>query len=59
MEGGQRHEELSYPDEQIAYFIAADRFGWTPTEVDEQPAYLMDWIMAISDVYEEVRNKVN
>lgn len=35
--------------------MAAEKFGWTPTEVDEQPAYLLDWIMAIAQAHEEVR----
>jgi hypothetical protein len=26
----------------------ADRFGWTPAEVDELPAGTADWLMAIS-----------
>mgnify|MGYP006289880755 CR=1 FL=1 len=53
--GRERHEAFSYPDEQFLYYIAAEKFGWTPNEVDEQPAYLLDWILAIANVHEEVK----
>lgn len=46
---------MSYPDEQYLYFIAAEKFGWTPTEVDEQPAGLFDWLIAISTAVEKVK----
>jgi len=35
--------------------MLADRFGWTPTEVDEQPAILLDWLIGISGIVEEVK----
>jgi hypothetical protein len=42
------------------YFVLAERFGWTPTQVDEQPAYLLDWMVAILSVTEEVKaSKLN
>ena len=53
--GRERHEAFSYPDEQFLYYLAAEKFGWTPNEVDEQPAYLLDWILAISNAHEEVK----
>ena len=37
--------------------MAAEKFGWTPQEFDEQPAHLVDWILAISNAVEEVRAK--
>lgn len=37
--------------------MAADRFGWTPNEVDEQPAYLVDWLLSISSVVEQAKAK--
>lgn len=36
-----------YPDEQFYYYTFAKEFGWTPTQIDEQPVYLLDWLMAI------------
>jgi hypothetical protein len=33
----------------------ADRFGWTPTEVDELPAGTADWLMAISATVEQIK----
>jgi hypothetical protein len=53
--GRERYPDFSYPDEQFIYYIAAERFGWTPAEVDEQPAHLIDWILAIANAHEEVR----
>jgi hypothetical protein len=59
MKGGERHPAFSYPDEEYRYFIFADRFGWTPAEVDEQPAALLDWLMAISVIQSEVEQEKN
>jgi len=36
-------------------FIAAEKFGWTPEQVDEQPAYLIDWILSIGVIVDEVK----
>lgn len=36
------------------YYTFARDFGWTPTEVDEQPVYLLDWLLAINNVMNEV-----
>jgi hypothetical protein len=33
----------------------ADRFGWTPDQVDNIPAGQADWIMAIAKTMDEVR----
>ena len=35
--------------------MLADRFGWTPLQVDEQPAVLLDWLLAIGEVVDEVK----
>jgi hypothetical protein len=55
LRGNERSEDLTYPDREYKYFLFADRFGWTPLEVDEQPAELLDWLIAISGVVEEVK----
>ena len=39
------------------YYLAADKFGWTPSQVDEQPAVLLDWILSIAGVINEVQNE--
>lgn len=57
MEGGERHEAFTYPDEQWVYYMMAEKFGWTPNQVDELPAATADWLMAISTVVEEVKTK--
>lgn len=33
----------------------ADRFGWTPAQVDELPAGTADWLLAIAAVVDEVK----
>jgi hypothetical protein len=33
----------------------AERFGWTPTQVDEQPAATLDWLIAIGNLVDEVK----
>jgi hypothetical protein len=55
--GFQRHPDLDYPDEEWAYFKFADRFGWTPNQVDDLPANRADWLLAIADTLDEVQNE--
>lgn len=33
----------------------ADRFGWTPAQVDELPAATADWLLAIAATIDEVK----
>jgi len=33
----------------------ADRFGWTPEQVDELPAGQADWLIAIAATVENVK----
>jgi len=33
----------------------ADRFGWTPQEVDELPAITSDWLLSISSMIDRVK----
>jgi hypothetical protein len=35
-------------------FLLADRFGWTPLEIMEQPAYLLDWMLAMAAMKNEI-----
>jgi hypothetical protein len=56
IDGGDRHDAFDYPDDEWFYYLCADRFGWTPTVVDEQPAYLIDWVLAIARTVKEVEN---
>jgi hypothetical protein len=37
------------------YYIAAERFGWTPTQVDDLPANTADWLLAIAALVDEVK----
>lgn len=53
--GNERHPDFEYPDEAFKYFLLAERFGWTPSQVDEQPAGLVDLLVGIGDVVDEVR----
>lgn len=56
MAGGSRSEDPNekYPDDEVFYYRIAKEFGWTPTEVDEQPAYLMNMLMQIASIESEV-----
>jgi len=56
LEGNEKRYELTHPDEEWFYFLCADRFGWTPSVVDEQPAYLMDWLLSIAVLTEQVKS---
>jgi len=53
--GGQRHEDFVYPDEQFYYFQFASRFGWTPDQVDDLPAAMAEWLLAIGSVVDRVQ----
>lgn len=55
MEGGQRHEDMAYPDDQWYYYSMAERFGWTPDQVDSLPAETADWLLAIAATVEQVK----
>lgn len=33
----------------------ADRFGWTPAQVDDLPAATADWLLAIAATIDEVK----
>jgi hypothetical protein len=37
----------------------ADRFGWTPDQVDNLPANTADWLMAIAVTVEQVKAERN
>jgi hypothetical protein len=36
--------------------FARKEFGWTPLEVDEQPAGTLDWLLAISAIVKKVES---
>jgi hypothetical protein len=55
LEGGRRHEEFDYPDQEWYYFQMADRFGWTPDQVDNLPVETADWLIAIATTVESVK----
>jgi len=55
LQGFQRSSDLDYPDEEWFYFKFADRFGWTPEQVDNLPAGRSDWLLAIADTVEQVK----
>jgi hypothetical protein len=33
----------------------AERFGWTPEQVNELPAYTADWLLAIGATIDQVK----
>jgi hypothetical protein len=54
MKGNQPHPDFDYPFSEWHYYLLAKKFGWTPMQVDEQPAALLDWLVAISTVDDEI-----
>lgn len=46
------------PPEHRVYRLAKT-FGWTPLEIDEQPAVTLDWLLAIDDAYAEAAKERN
>jgi hypothetical protein len=57
MQGNEPHVDLDYPIDEYRYWQLADRYGWTPKQVDEQPAYLLDWILAIGSLKNEIESE--
>jgi hypothetical protein len=55
LEGGARYPDFNYPDEQYYYYAMAERFGWTPEQVDNLPAYTADWLLAIGATIDQVK----
>lgn len=35
--------------------MMAERFGWTPDQVDNLPAATADWLLAIAGISDEVK----
>jgi hypothetical protein len=55
LEGHERHPNLTYPDDQFLYYFCAKEFGWTIEETDNQPAPMIDWIVAIHNAIGQVQ----
>jgi len=55
LEGGQRRPDLEYPDDEWYYYQMADRFGWTPEQVDNLPAKQAEWLLAIAATVEQIK----
>jgi len=43
------------PLEEFEYVRYADRFGWTPDQVDDLPLTLVPWLLPLHDDLQEVR----
>jgi len=57
LQGNTPHEDLEYPVAEFRYWQYADRYGWTPSQVDSESAYFMDWILAIGNVKLEIERE--
>lgn len=44
--GHEYNGDLPLPSTEWFYYLCARDFGWTPEQVDEQPAALVDWLIA-------------
>jgi len=54
LKGGHRHEDFEYPDEYWIYYQMADRFGWTPEQVDNLNPLTADWLLSIAHTVQQV-----
>jgi hypothetical protein len=57
MQGNTPSDDLDYPVDEFKYWQLADRYGWTPSQVDNESAYLIDWILAIGSVKIEIERE--
>jgi hypothetical protein len=56
---GSRSPGFTYPDEEFFYWACAKKFGWTPNEVDEQPASIVEWVLSINSAIDEVKAEMS
>ena len=40
-------------DQAATYFLFANRFGWTPEQVDSSPAVIIDRLQVIAQLWDE------
>lgn len=59
MQGNTPSDDLDYPVDEYRYWQLADRYGWTPSQVDAESAYYLDWILAIGNVKNEIESERN
>jgi hypothetical protein len=59
MQGNSAHDQLEYPLEEYRYWQFAERYGWTPSVVDQQSVYFLDWILAIGNLKNEIEREQN
>ena len=55
LEGKRRDDSLIYPDQEFLYYFCAKEFGWTIEETNNQPAQMLDWVLAIAGFVKEVQ----
>jgi hypothetical protein len=54
---GRRIPGRSYPDYEFLVHRIASAYGWTPQQIDEVDAHLLDWLIAIQGVEAEIREE--
>ena len=57
MQGNSPHADLDYPIEEYRFWQFADRYGWLPSQVQNESAYYLDWILAIGSLKNEVESE--
>ena len=57
MQGNTPNPDLDYPEDEFLYWQFAERYGWTPHQVDAQPVYYLDWILAIGNLKLEIEQE--
>ena len=43
------------PPPQWRDYVLAETFGYTPTQIDDQPAARLDWLLACHGISEQVK----
>lgn len=47
-------DEDRYIEGAARYFFFAERFHWTPEQVDNMPAWLLDRLPAVAAIHDEI-----
>lgn len=56
LKGGEADDRYPIPDEWRDYILAT-KFGWTKSQIDEQPAVWLDWMINIGSTVESAKAK--
>lgn len=58
-ERGAHYEAHEIPSDEWFYTQCAVHFGWTPTQTDEQPAALVEWMLRLREEHAAAERAVS